>query len=460
MKIFENIAKPQREASLKVAEILRDANGRALLVGGCVRDGLLGIPAKDIDIEVYGLDGDAVEAALAPHFKLDTVGRTFGVFILKGLEIDIALPRRESKTGPKHTDFKVEGDPTMSPHEAASRRDFTINAISYDPLTRERIDPYDGVADLEARRLRHVSEAFSEDPLRVLRGMQFIARFDLEPAPETVALCRELSPEHLPMERLWEEWKKLILKGNQIGKGLHFLKDCGWLQYAPELDALDGCEQDPQWHPEGDVWKHTCHCLDAYAAQRTGNEWEDLIVGLAVLCHDLGKPDTTYTDDNGRIRSPRHDVLGVPVAQSFLERLTRQKKIFEEVLPLVEQHMRPLALYRDGAGDSAIRRLAARVKRVDRLVRVAHADKNGRPPIPADDFPEGKWLLNKTAELAIQDNAPKPILLGRHLVDLGIKPGPHFGKILDQAYEAQLDGAFTDEPQGRDYLKKLVTEIL
>ncbi|MDA9317252.1 HD domain-containing protein [Puniceicoccaceae bacterium] len=460
MKIFENIAKPQREAALKVAEILRDANGRALLVGGCVRDGLLRIPAKDIDIEVYGLDADAVEAALTPHFKLDTVGRAFGVFILKGLDIDIALPRRESKTGPKHTDFKVEGDPTMSPREAASRRDFTINSISYDPLTGNQLDPYDGVADLEARRLRHVSEAFSEDPLRVLRGMQFITRFDLEPDPETIALCRELSPEHLPMERLWEEWKKLILKGNQISKGLHFLKDCGWLQYAPELEALDGCGQDPQWHPEGDVWKHTCHCLDAYAAHRTGNEWEDLIVGLAVLCHDLGKPDTTYTDDNGRIRSPRHDVLGVPVAQSFLERLTRQKKIFEEVLPLVEQHMRPLALYRDGAGDSAIRRLAARVKRVDRLVRVAHADKNGRPPIPADDFPEGKWLLDKTAELAIQDNAPKPILLGRHLVDLGIKPGRHFGKILDQVYEAQLDGAFIDEQQGRDYLKKLVTEIL
>ena len=205
---------------------------------------------------------------------------------------------------------------------------------------------------------------------------------------------------------------------------------------------------------------HTCHCLDAYAAHRIGEEWEDLIVGLAVLCHDLGKPDTTYTDEDGRIRSPRHDVLGVPVAKRFLERITRQKKIFEEVLPLVEQHMRPLALYRDGAGDSAIRRLAARVKRIDRLVRVAHADKNGRPPLKSDDYPEGQWLLEKTAALSIQDNAPKPILLGRHLIELDIKPGPNFGKILDRAYEAQLDGAFIDEPTGRDYLKKLVSEIL
>lgn len=460
LSILNNIPEKQRSATQLVAELLKSQGGRALLVGGCVRDGLLGIPAKDIDIEVYDLDADAVEAALKPHFRLDTVGRAFGVFILKGLDIDIALPRRESRIGPKHTDFQVEGDPSMSPREAASRRDFTVNAISYDPLTSEQLDPYHGVADLKARRLRHVSEAFSEDPLRVLRGMQFIARFDLAAAPETIALCRALTPEHLPMERLWEEWKKLLLKGQRIGKGLRFLQDCGWLQHFPELAALDGCAQEPKWHPEGDVWVHTCHCLDAYAAHRIGEEWEDLIVGLAVLCHDLGKPDTTYTDEDGRIRSPRHDVLGVPVAKRFLERITRQKKIFEEVLPLVEQHMRPLALYRDGAGDSAIRRLAARVKRIDRLVRVAHADKNGRPPLKSDDYPEGQWLLEKTAALAIQDNAPKPILLGRHLIELDIKPGPKFGKILDRAYEAQLDGAFIDEPTGRDYLKKLVSEIL
>ncbi|TVP76346.1 MAG: HD domain-containing protein, partial [Puniceicoccaceae bacterium] len=366
---------------------MHTAGGRALLVGGCVRDGLLGIPAKDIDMEVYGLHANAVEAALKPHFRLDTVGRAFGVLILKGHAIDLALPRRESRIGPKHTDFKVEGDPTMSPHEAAARRDFTINAISCDPLTGEILDPYHGVADLQARCLRHVSAAFSEDPLRVLRGMQFIARFGLEAAPETVELCRALSPEHLPMERLWEEWKKLLLKGRTIASGLYFLKDCGWLRHFPELEALDGCAQDPKWHPEGDVWQHTGHCLDAYAAHRIGDEWEDLIVGLAVLCHDMGKPDTTYTDEDGRIRSPRHDILGVPVAKRFLERLTRQKKIFADVLPLVEQHMRPLALYRDGAGDSAIRRLAARVKRSARLVRGAHAYKNGRPPLPADDYP-------------------------------------------------------------------------
>ncbi len=425
-----------------------------------MRDALLEIPPKDIDMEVYGLAVDEVEAALQPHFRLDSVGRAFGVIILKGHAIDLALPRRESRTGPKHSDFKVEGDPTMSPREAASRRDFTINTISCDPLTGEILDPFSGAADLKAKRLRHVSAAFSEDALRVLRGMQFVARFELKPDPATVKLCRHLSPADLPAERLWEEWKKLLLKGISISAGLEFLKDCQWLPHFPELEALVGCEQDPKWHPEGDVWAHTLHCLDAFAAHRIGDDWEDLVVGLAVLCHDFGKPQTSYTDQAGRIRSPRHDVEGVPVARRFLERLTRQKKIFTEVLPLVEQHMRPLALYRDGAGDTAVRRLAARVKRVDRLIRVAHADKFGRPPIQPDGFPEGEWLLNKTKALAIQDNAPKPILLGRHLIELDIKPGPHFSKILDRAYEDQLNGAFHNEHDGRLYLKQLVDEAL
>jgi tRNA nucleotidyltransferase (CCA-adding enzyme) len=457
LNILESISPSQRSVCIEVAERLKAAGGHALLVGGCVRDGLLGIPAKDVDMEVYGLSAEEVETTLKQTFRLDTVGRAFGVFILKGHDIDIALPRRESKTGPKHTDFVVAGDPTMSPHDAASRRDFTINAISLDPLTEALLDPYGGVSDLKAQRLRHVSGAFSEDPLRVLRGMQFIARFDLTASSETIQLCRTLSPEHLPAERLWEEWKKLILKGMQPSKGLLFLEACDWLQYFPELAALVGCEQEQEWHPEGDVWTHTYHCLDAYARNRIGDDWEDLVVGLAVLCHDMGKPVSSFIcEKTGRIRSPRHDVEGVPIARSFLERLTRQKKIFDEVLPLVEQHMRPLALYRDGAGDSAIRRLAARVKRVDRLTRVAFADKCGRPPIEVNEFPEGDWLLKKATALAIQDSAPKPLMLGRHLVELGIPPSPRFGKLLDQAYEAQMEGEFTDIESGRVYLKSII----
>lgn len=458
MEIVDNITPDQRSACLRIAKALRDAGGRALLVGGCVRDGLLGVGSKDIDMEVYGLSTERVESVLGKDFKLDAVGRAFGVFIVKGYGIDVALPRRESKTGPKHTDFRVEGDPTMSPEEAALRRDFTINAMSYDPLEGVLLDPCGGRRDLEARLLRHVSDAFGEDALRVLRGMQFVARFSLRADADTVAICRGLDPLNLPQERLWDEWKKFILKGVNLSGGLAFLQECGWLRFFPELAALVGCEQDAKWHPEGDVWTHTGHCLDAFAEERMGDDWEDLVVGLAVLCHDFGKPETSYRDETGRIRSPRHDVLGVPVAERFLERLTRQKAIFEEVLPLVEQHMRPLALYRDRSRDSAIRRLAARVHRLDRLVRVAYADKCGRPPEVVTNFPEGDWLLDRAKALAVQDNAPKPFLLGRHLIDLGAQPGKHFGELLDRCYEAQLDGAFTDEAGGLCFLEKLLRE--
>ena len=452
-----NISRQQQDVCIKIANLIKAAGGRALLVGGCVRDSLLGLEAKDIDFEIYGLGADQIESILRQNFRIGTVGRTFGVFIVKGYDIDIALPRRESKVGLKHTDFVIEGDPYMSPEEAALRRDFTINTISLDPLTKELVDPCKGLSDLKARRLRHVSNAFGEDSLRVLRGMQFIARFNLEADSDTIAICHNLTPEHLPAERIYEEWRKLILKGIYISKGLMFLQACSWLHYFPELEALIDCKQDPEWHPEGDVWVHTCHCMDAYARNRTGQEWEDLIVGLAVLCHDMGKPASSFMDaKTGRIRSPRHDIEGVPVARTFLERLTRQKKIFDEVLPLVEQHMRPLSLYRDGAGDSAIRRLATRVKRVDRLIRVAFADKCGRPPIVVKDFPEGEWLLKKAAELEIKDRAPQPILLGRHLIKLGLTPGPHFGKILDHCYEAQLEGKFTNVAEGLVYLKSFI----
>jgi tRNA nucleotidyltransferase (CCA-adding enzyme) len=459
MSLVSSLELAQKQAVTDIAELIRDAGGRALLVGGVVRDGLLGITAKDIDMEVYGIDATSLEAILSKQYRLDTVGRSFGVFILKGLNIDISLPRRESQTGPKHTDFIVEGDPSMSSEEAAARRDFTINAISYDPLTETISDPYNGQKDLNSKTLRHVSPAFSEDPLRVLRGMQFTARFNLTATDATIAICSSLSPADLPPERIWEEWKKLLLKGHFIGDGLRFLQACGWLQYFPELAELVGCEQDPKWHPEGDVWTHTCHCLDAFAVNRISDDWEDLIVGLAVLCHDMGKPATTYTDENGRIRSPRHDIEGVAVAQCFLERMTRQKKVYEEVLPLVEQHMRPLALYRDQAGDSAIRRLAARVKRLDRLVRVSFADKNGRPPLVITDFPEGDWIMQRAESLSIQDSAPKPILLGRHLKSFAIAPGPQYSQILDHCYEAQLEGAFTDIQEGRIYLRSYMETL-
>ncbi len=444
-----------RAAADGVCRAVRESGGRAVWVGGCVRDALLGVAVTDVDLEVYGLAPDVLTAVLGARFRLDLVGRAFGVIKLHGLPVDVALPRRESKTGLGHKGFEVHSDPGLSPEEAAQRRDFTINAMAYDPLSGTLCDPCGGRADLEARVLRHVSDHFSEDPLRVLRGMQFTARFGLRPAPETVALCRTITPEGLAGERVFEEWRKLLLKGKAIRAGLEFLRETGWVRHAPELEAMIGCAQEPDWHPEGDVWTHTGHSLDAFARERIGDEREDLAVGLGVLCHDFGKPATTR-EEEGRIRSRGHCEEGEAPARAFLERLMAPPDLIEAVIPLVTEHLRPHELFTGQAGDGAVRRLAVRVGRIDRLVRVARADHFGRPPMAEPDYPEGDWLLERARALDVQAGAPKPLVMGRHLITMGLKPGPAFKKILDACYQAQLDGAFLDEAGGLAFCRGVI----
>lgn len=413
-----------REAVERIGRRVAEEGGRALLVGGCVRDAVLGLPLRDVDVEVFGLAAERLEALLADGFEARRVGAHFPVWKLAGLPIDVALPT----------------SPTASFEEAAARRDFTINAMGFDLAARSLLDPYGGRADLEQRILRHTSSHFAEDPLRVLRGMQLVARFDLEAAPETVALCRTLTPEGIPSERIFEEWRKLLLHGVAIGKGLRFLADCGWLSHFPELAALVDCPQDPKWHPEGDVWVHTGHCLEAFARERSGDEREDLIVGLAVLCHDLGKPPTTREREDGRVTSQRHEPVGANLTRSFLGAMTRDTGLLDEVPRLVASHLAPSMFFRDQSGDAAIRRLARRVGNIERLVRVAAADFAGRPPLPPKPFEAGDWLRDRARALDVERTAPDPLLKGRHLLALGLSPGPHFKELLDACYEAQLEG--------------------
>lgn len=451
--------RPNVEDGIKyIASEAARFGGRAYYVGGCVRDSLLGCASKDVDIEIYGLAPDKIEGILGRKFRVEVVGKSFGVWILKGCDIDVSMPRRERKSGEGHKQFEIEGDPFMTPKEACARRDFTINAIMRDILTGEIIDPYDGSGDISRGVLRHTSERFAEDPLRVLRAMQFAARFDFGVAPETVALCSAIPFENLPCERVFEEWKKMLLKGVKISRGLDFLRDCGWVKYFPELAACVGCAQDPEWHPEGDVFVHTGFCLDTFAKERIGDEREDLVVGLAVLCHDFGKPLCTVKGPDGRIRSRGHDILGAKPAERFLNRLTREKSLIADVVPLVERHMAILDLWRNRCGDSAIRRLAGKVGRIDRLVRIDSADRGGRPPLKPEISPQGAWILERARALQVQDSAPKPILMGRHLIEMGLKPSREFSDILAEVYEAQLDGGFDSLEGAREYAQNIIAK--
>lgn len=428
------------------------------LVGGCVRDALLGRGFHEFDLEAFRLTPEALQRLLRGlGYQVDQVGRAFSVAKLRGFPIDIALPRRERKVGRRHRDFVVDADPNMGVEEAAERRDFTINAISYDPLAGRVDDPLNGRADLERRRLRHASHRFAEDPLRVLRGMQFIARLGLEPDPETEDLCSRIDWGDLSTERVFGEWRKMLVDGVEIGRGLAFLREVEWLRAYPELEALVGCEQDPEWHPEGDVWTHTGHVLDAFARERPddGDEDEDLTVGLACLCHDLGKPATTRFVD-GRVRSRGHEAAGEGPTRTFLARLTNRPRLVDDVVRLVVDHLKPRQLYQGGAGDAAVRRLAHRVKRIDRLVRVARADALGRPPLQPDECRDCDWLLARAKALRIRDQAPEPMVRGRDLIDRGIAPGPAIGAMVDRCYQAQLNGDIGSRADALRYLDRML----
>ncbi|MGD1031331.1 MAG: polynucleotide adenylyltransferase [Opitutaceae bacterium] len=443
--------------------------GRPRLVGGGVRDWLLGLEPKDFDVEVAGVDFEALQRALAPFGATDVVGRSFGVVKVRsassGAEYDFSLPRRESKTGAGHRGFAVAPDPSLGDGEAAARRDFTINAIAYDPFSGETIDPCGGLADLKARVLRHSSAAFTEDPLRVLRAFQFAARFDFSLATETAELCRSIAGAYseLPVERVWGEWAKWAEKSTVPSRGLAVLEETGWLRHFPEIAVLRGTPQEPDWHPEGDVFTHTQLCLDALAGtggwRSSGPERRRMLM-LAVLAHDFGKPSTTERAEKRGVPrwiSPGHEAAGGPIAEAFLKRIGAPLELAPPVVALVVHHLAHHHGQHGEFSDSQIRRLARKLSpaTIDDLALVMTADSKGRPP---KESPETaaliRQLVSRSHELEVRESAPKPILLGRHLIALGRKPGPEFKGLLNAAFEAQLDGAFLDEAGGLEWLKR------
>ncbi len=460
-----------------IAAGVREAGGRALVVGGWVRDRLLAsrasqntgpqqVASKDIDMEIFGIPGDVLPGLLTAFGRVEAVGQSFPVFKVinsDGIEIDVAIPRRESKQGRGHKGFAVRGDPFMSIEDAAHRRDFTINAISWDPLTNEYVDPVGGRSDLERRQLRAVdSRTFADDSLRALRAVQFAARFDFTLDHGTIALCRSIRLDDLPSERIWGELEKLLLQAARPSIGFALARDLGIVeQVLPEMVPLIGCEQEPEWHPEGDVWIHTLMVIDRARELNGDLDRPRLItVMLGAICHDLGKPATTAYID-GRIRSLDHEQAGVAPTLSLLDRLNVHTiegfDVRQQVAGLVAHHLKPGMLHKAAnVGDGAFRRLAQKVD-LELLARLARADCLGRTG--NFDCSAMDWFLARARSLGVEHRAPAPLLLGRHLLALGLTPGPRVGDVLKQIYEKQLDGEVTRVEDAVEEAKRILGRL-
>lgn len=424
-----------------IAEALAARGGRAWVVGGFVRDRLLGRAPGDLDVEVLGLDAAALEAVLAGFGRVRSFGRAFAVWQVDGLAAQFSLPRRDSLESPP--------EPALSFAEAARRRDLTVNAIGLDPLTGELADPLGGRADLASGTLRAADPArFADDPLRGLRVAQLAARLGFRPDAELLGLCRGLDLAGQPGDRLKGELDKLLLDAPRPGVGMELLRETGLLRFFPELAALVGVPQDPVWHPEGDVWVHNNLALDAAAALRAGDA-DDPALMYAVLCHDLGKPATTREED-GRLRSRGHDVAGVVRTRQLLGRLRASNELVARVEALVRHHLAPELLHAQGAKVGAYRRL---VRQLDAagvspqlLERVARADHLGRTTSDAraGRFPAGDHFLALLGDLELAGPRPPDAVRGAHLLALGVERGPGLGRLLARCRAVQDETGWTD----------------
>jgi tRNA nucleotidyltransferase (CCA-adding enzyme) len=470
---------------LALARSLREAGGRAFLVGGWVRDlvslrlsGAGGLPpGEEFDLEVYGLPPAKLTEVLDRFGVVKLVGESFAVYKVlpaggaggektasrgrAGVVIDVSLPRRDTKIAAGHRGFEVVGDPDLSFREATRRRDFTINAMMHDPLTGKIIDLWEGEHDLRARRIRAIDEStFVEDSLRVLRAVQFAARLEFDIDPTTVELCRRIDLGDLPAERVWGEIEKLLLKARRPSLGLQWADRLGVVdRLFPELKALKGCPQEPEWHPEGDVWVHTLLAIDRAKEEVDALPKEKrLAVLLAVLCHDFGKPATTSVVE-GRIRSFEHEEAGIEPTRAFLDRLNVHSlegyDLRSQVIELVAHHLTPSHYFKnkDRVGDGAFRRLARKLE-PELLYLVSRADCLGRTGEFSTEAQE--WFLFKVRTLGVERKPPGPILMGRHLLDLGLEPGPVIGRIARAVYEMQLDGKVTDLDGALREAKRLI----
>ena len=434
----------QREMIAEIAARVHALGGQALLVGGCVRDELLGIPCYDIDCEVHGIEPETLRKTLRQFGEIDEGGSAYGIYTIKGAGLDIALPRRERRTGPGHKDFTVTVDPQMNPAQAAARRDFTVNAIMRDALTGEYVDPYGGMEDLKNGILRAVPGGqFEEDPLRVLRGAQFSARFHLTPDEKTLEMMRRMPQDRLSASRVFAETRKALEMADEPDVFFRVLEKADALGcWFAELSALRDTPQNPVYHPEGDAFEHTMMVLRA-AAGIKGEMTDPLAFMLAALTHDLGKAVSTKKNDKGAWAAVGHEHTGVPLCERMLSRLGVSKSVIAYVQNMCALHMRVHTCY---YGKSRVSRTnvlfdeSVNPRELAWLV-VCDARGTGKPGSYADEEQAFIFERLEAYQRVLASGMPE----AKMLLDRGMTPGPEIRKALAFAREQTLCGKTTEQ---------------
>lgn len=442
------------------------AQGTVLAIGGAVRDGFLGKPIKDLDCEVYNLSLESLEELLKTFGPVRSVGKAFGVLRIDGLDVDWSLPRTDA-AGRKPT---VALNTQMAYADACKRRDLTINAIGINLMTGALIDPCDGLADLRTGILRAPDiTQFGADPLRLYRVMQFVSRFDMRVDDALSQVCATMDVSAVSRERIEQEWHKMMLLSARPSLGIRWLNSINRLHdLFPEIDVLQGVPQRADYHPEGDVFEHSMQVLDAAALRtdRCVSESEKKQLLYAALCHDIGKPSTTVWDQN-RWRSPGHAEAGVPVARSFLRRITREKDLIKVVCSLVEHHMAPGDFIKNNASDGAYKKLALKLHSMTSLRMLSllngadragrNADGSGMPLLMPD--PEVELFAQRVQQLGIWEQPESPVLTGDDLMDV-CPPGPQLGALLKRAYAYQIKHGIRDAQKLKAFVRTIVQTIL
>lgn len=430
------------EMAEKIAKKVNINGGHAYYVGGYVRDeyrfklGQSSEMDKDIDIEIHGIEKNVLENILSEFGDVLEIGKSFGIYTIIKYNLDIALPRIETKSGQKHTDFDIEVDPFIGTYKAAQRRDFTVNSIMKDILTGEYIDHFNGISDIENGVLRYINkDKFQEDALRVLRACQFAARFDYIIDEKTIEICKEINISNLSKERIYQEVNKGLF-ANKPSIFFKYLNEMNHLDYwFKELYDLQKVEQDERFHAEGNVYNHTLMVLDegAKLLDRVNYKKEFM---YALLCHDFGK-FTATSIENGKIHSYKHEEEGVPLARTFLRRLTDENFLAKYVTNMTLLHMKPNMYARDKSSIKATNKLFFNSIDPNDLILLSMADDRGRISLIPKENTEN--FLYKRLE-KFNEYMSKDYVEGKDLIDNGIKPGPIYTKLLELRDKHRIAG--------------------